>query len=115
MYYSCLESHFGDGIKLTKRDFILLAETRLLVITALKQTKKGHRGLKVQQTFIAVSVECQRQKREVIAILPSPAGVFRGARFSSLPTNAWSTENNFPFPLFYLHGKGPIESFEIKC
>ena len=114
MYYSCLESHFGDGIKLTKRDFILLAETLLLVITALRQTKKGHRGLKVQQTFTAV-VECQRQKREVIAILAPSAGVFRGARFSFLPINAWSTENNIPFPLFYLHGKGPIESFEIKC
>ena len=26
------------------------------------------------------------------------AGVFRGARLSSLPTNACSTENNIPFP-----------------
>ena len=37
--------------------------------------------------------------------LASHAGVFRGARFSSLPTNACSTENNIPFPLFYLCGK----------
>ena len=35
----------------------------------------------------------------------SNAGVFRGARFSSLPTNACSAENNIPFPLFYLRGK----------
>ena len=28
------------------------------------------------------------------------AGVFRGARISSLPTNACSTENNIPFLLF---------------
>ena len=37
--------------------------------------------------------------------LASHAGVFRGARFSSLPTNACSTENNIPFSLFYLRGK----------
>ena len=30
--------------------------------------------------------------------LASHAGVFRGARFSSLPTNACSTEDNIPFP-----------------
>ena len=35
----------------------------------------------------------------------SHAGVFRGSRFSSLPTNACSTENSIPFPLFYLRGK----------
>ena len=38
-------------------------------------------------------------------ILASHAGVFRGARFSSLPTNACSAGNNIPFPLFYLCGK----------
>ena len=38
-------------------------------------------------------------------ILASHEGVFRGARFSSLPTNACSAENNIPFPLFYLRGK----------
>ena len=37
--------------------------------------------------------------------LASHAGVFRGARFSSLPTNACSAGNNIPFPLFYLCGK----------
>ena len=36
--------------------------------------------------------------------LASHAGVFRGARISSLPTNACSIENNIPFPLFYLRG-----------
>ena len=37
--------------------------------------------------------------------LASHAGVFWGARFSSLRTNSYSTEDNFPFPLFYLSGK----------
>ena len=31
-------------------------------------------------------------------MVASYAGVFRGARFSSLPTNACSTEDNIPFP-----------------
>ena len=31
------------------------------------------------------------------------AGVFRGARFSSLPTNACSTEDNIPFPSLANH------------
>ena len=35
----------------------------------------------------------------------SHVDVFRRARFSSLPTNSCSTENNIPFPLFYLRGK----------
>ena len=47
--------------------------------------------------------------------LASHAGVFRGARFSFLPTNACSTENNIPFPLFYLRDKWPISSCAIKC
>ena len=50
-----------------------------------------------------------------IISLASHAGVFRGARFSSLPTNACSTGNNIPFPLFYLRGKRPINSCAIKC
>ena len=37
--------------------------------------------------------------------IASHAGIFRGARISSLPTNACSTENNIPFSLFYLRGK----------
>ena len=32
-----------------------------------------------------------------------PAGLFRGARISSLPTNACSTENNIPFPSLANH------------
>ena len=47
--------------------------------------------------------------------LASHAGVFRGAHFSSLRTNSCSTEDNIPFPLFYLSGKWPINSCEIKC
>ena len=34
-------------------------------------------------------------------MLASHAGVFRGARISSLPTNACSTENNIPFPFLF--------------
>ena len=42
-------------------------------------------------------------------------GVFREVRSSSLNTNGCSTENNIPFPLFYLCGKWPINSCAIKC
>ena len=35
--------------------------------------------------------------------LASHAGVFRGVRFSSLPTNACSTEDNIPFPSLANH------------
>ena len=48
-------------------------------------------------------------------LLASHAVVFRGARFSSLPTNTWWTENNIPFPLFYLRGKWPSSSCAMKC
>ena len=33
----------------------------------------------------------------------SLAGIFRGARFSSLPTNACSAEDNMPFPCLTNH------------
>ena len=35
--------------------------------------------------------------------LASHAGIFRGARISSLPTNACSTEDNIPFPSLANH------------
>ena len=38
-------------------------------------------------------------------MLASHAGVFRGARISSLPTNACSTEDNIPLPLSHSRGK----------
>ena len=41
--------------------------------------------------------------------------ILRGAFISSLPTNACSSKNNIPFPLFYLRGKWQINSFEITC
>ena len=47
--------------------------------------------------------------------LASQAGVFRGAHFSSLPSNTCSIKSNIPFPLFYLRGKWPINSCAIKC
>ena len=36
-------------------------------------------------------------------MVASYAGVFRGTRFSSLPTNACSTEDNIPFPSLANH------------
>ena len=47
--------------------------------------------------------------------LASLAGVFKGARISTLPTNARSTKDNIPVPLLYSRGKWPINRFEIKC
>ena len=41
----------------------------------------------------------------------SHAGDFRGARVSSLPTNACSTAENILFPLLYPCGKLPINGF----
>ena len=35
--------------------------------------------------------------------IASQTGIFRGARFSSLPTNACSTEDNIPFPSLANH------------
>ena len=46
-----------------------------------------------------------RMMESIETKVASHAGLFRRARFSSLPTNACSTENNIPFPLFYLRGK----------
>ena len=55
--------------------------------------------------IVEVSVKLRPFKLCSAHYLASHAGIFRGARFSSLPTNACSTENNIPFPLFYLRGK----------
>jgi len=41
--------------------------------------------------------------RGVHQFIASHAGVFRGARFSSFPTNAWSTEDRIPFPSLANH------------
>ena len=49
--------------------------------------------------------------RETNVGVASHAGVFRGARISSLPTNACSTEDNIPFPLLHSRGKWPINGF----
>ena len=38
-----------------------------------------------------------------VYFVASPAGLFRGARLSSLATNACSTENNIPFPSLANH------------
>ena len=38
-----------------------------------------------------------------VQVVASHAGVFSGARISSLPTNACSTENNIPFPSLAKH------------
>ena len=47
--------------------------------------------------------------------IANQAGVFRGARISSLPANAYSTKDNIPFLLLYSRGKWPINSGERKC
>ena len=43
---------------------------------------------------------CTQAANQTVA---SHAGVFRGARISSLPTNACSTEDNIPFPRLANH------------
>ena len=42
---------------------------------------------------------------QAVTLLASHTDLFRGARLSSLPTNACSTKNNIPFSLFYSRGK----------
>ena len=42
--------------------------------------------------------------------IASHAGVFRGARISSLPTNACSTENNIPLVSF-----SPNSEYSVHC
>ena len=53
----------------------------------------------IKATIVFVSLT-QCHKDAPARKVASQAGVFRGARFSSLPTNAFSTKNNIPFPLF---------------
>ena len=47
--------------------------------------------------FVRLTENKPRRRPAAVKILASRAGVFRGARFSSLPTNACSTKNNIPF------------------
>ena len=67
-------------------------------------------------TCIVISMEfhegCRGRVLRTCLPLASHAGVFRGARVSSLPTNACSTANNIPFPLSYSCGTWPINSCE---
>ena len=71
----------------------------------------GWRGLKLTDTYTFVkknlseSVHILDFLKKSAIILASHVGVYRVTRFSSLPTNACSTEDNIPFPLFYLRGK----------
>ena len=64
-------------------------------------TSKKVRNILIQRKFVEplASLRLCRQG------LASHAGVFRGARISSLPTNACSTEDNIPFPLLHSRGK----------
>ena len=57
----------------------------------------------------------QKTFSSIIPITSLACRCFLGACFSSLCTNSCSTEDNFPFPLFYLSGKWPMNSCEIKC
>ena len=55
-------------------------------------------------TFEAARIHFLRDVFVAVAVVvASHAGVFRGARFSSLPTNACSTEDNIPFPSLANH------------
>ena len=56
---------------------------------------------------IGIIVQSKTARKTLQFLMPATApraGPFRGARISSLPTNACSTENNIPFPLFYSRG-----------
>ena len=71
----------------------------------IKMTYTDHRYDKLLTLW-----PCWLKKNESRCAVASHAGVFRGARISSLPTNACSTENNIPFPLFNSLVKRPINS-----
>ena len=53
----------------------------------------------------SVAATTKRKMKEILSIpdIASHAGVFRGARISSLPTNVCSTEDNIPFPRLANH------------
>ena len=55
--------------------------------------------------FISSLFEGELNRDGGLILVASHAGVFRGARISSLPTNACSTKDNTPFPLLYSRGK----------
>ena len=53
--------------------------------------------------ILGAQVGAQNKDFGAVSQIASHASVFRGARISSLPTNAWSTENNIPFPSLANH------------
>ena len=55
------------------------------------------------QAFLVFSQHPARVGYNADKPIASHAGVFRGARISSLPTNACSTEDNIPFPSLANH------------
>ena len=75
------------------------------------------RGCLVTSTVSSKNRQVSLMKQETISIiinwdvistmhppaLASHTGIFRGARFSSLPTNACSTEDNIRFPCLANH------------
>ena len=55
-------------------------------------------------TLFIIRKQGSTEKQPAVrTLLASYAGVFRGARISSLPTNACSTEDNIPFPRLANH------------
>ena len=48
-------------------------------------------------------ISLKKKKRKVAIVVATHERVFRGARFSSLPTNACSTEDNIRFPCLAKH------------
>ena len=58
---------------------------------------KGIKAVNRWSTTSSIDIEADFEAM-ANKVLASHAGIFRGARISSLPTNACSTENNIPFP-----------------
>ena len=79
----------------------LKSQLRLIASNVAGFSKRSHNLIEAEEQGVGL-------------FIASHAGVFRGARFSSPPTNACSTENNIPFPLLYLRGTWPIKSCAIK-
>ena len=71
-------------------------------MTSLLDNVKADTNL-VPRVFSLSNMAAAGEKTLAHSELASHAGVFREARISSLPTNAYSTEDNIPFPRLANH------------
>ena len=72
--------------------------------------KKGKKHVIVGEKS-AVASDCKLMASKLTSFpVASHAGVFSGARFSSLPTNACSTEDNIPFPMGRDEKRAPLKT-----